>query len=102
MEKCCLLKMQHIFSRARTRLSFNIIVLECGSIGPVELQFEAEAGHEYIAKWHYSWSKSFYYFSIEDAQTGNYRSREDRNHAVNKIFAVVVFHQRTFFPSLTS
>jgi hypothetical protein len=42
-----------------------------GSIGPVELQFEAEAGHEYIAKWHYSWSKSYYYFSIEDAQTGN-------------------------------
>ena len=27
-----------------------------GSIGPVELQFTAEAGHEYIAKWHYSWS----------------------------------------------
>jgi hypothetical protein len=41
-----------------------------GSIGPVELQFTAEAGHEYIAKWHYSWSKSIYYFSIEDAQTG--------------------------------
>ncbi len=42
-----------------------------GSIGPVELQFEAESGHEYIAKWHYSWSKSIYYFSVEDAQTGN-------------------------------
>jgi hypothetical protein len=42
-----------------------------GSIGPAELQFEAEAGHEYIAKWHYSWSKSIYSFSIEDAQTGN-------------------------------
>jgi hypothetical protein len=42
-----------------------------GSIGPVELQFEAEAGHEYIAKWHYSWSKSIYYFSVEDGQTGN-------------------------------
>lgn len=41
-----------------------------GSIGPVELQFEAEAGHEYIAKWHYSWSKSYYYFSVGDAQTG--------------------------------
>jgi hypothetical protein len=40
-------------------------------VGPVVLQFEAEAGHEYIAKWHYSWSKSIYYFSIEDAQTGN-------------------------------
>ena len=42
-----------------------------GSIGPVELQFTAEAGHEYIAKWHYSWSKSLYSFSVEDAQTGN-------------------------------
>ena len=42
-----------------------------GSIGPVELQFEAEAGHEYIAKWHYSWSKSIYSFSVEDAQTGH-------------------------------
>lgn len=42
-----------------------------GSIGPVELQFEAESGHEYIAKWHYSWSKSTYYFSVEDAHTGN-------------------------------
>jgi|GEM_PF-3338823 len=41
-----------------------------GFVGPVELQFEAEAGHEYIAKWHYSWSKSYYYFSIENAQTG--------------------------------
>ena len=41
-----------------------------GFVGPVELLFEAEAGHEYIAKWHYSWSKSYYYFSIEDAQTG--------------------------------
>jgi len=41
-----------------------------GSVGPAELQFEAAAGHEYIAKWHYSWSKSYYYFSIEDAQTG--------------------------------
>ena len=40
-----------------------------GFVGPVELRFEAEAGHEYIAKWHYSWSKSYYYFSIEDAQT---------------------------------
>ena len=40
-----------------------------GFVGPVELHFEAEAGHEYIAKWHYSWSKSYYYFSIEDAQT---------------------------------
>lgn len=42
-----------------------------GFVGPAELQFKAEAGHEYIAKWHYSWSKSYYYFSIEDAQTGN-------------------------------
>jgi len=42
-----------------------------GSIGPVELQFTAEAGHEYIAKWHYSWSKSYYYFSVEDTLTGN-------------------------------
>jgi hypothetical protein len=25
---------------------------------PVELHFEAEAGHKYITKWHYSWSKS--------------------------------------------
>jgi len=41
-----------------------------GSIGPVELQFEAEAGHEYIAQWHWSWSKSYYSFSIKDAQTG--------------------------------
>ena len=41
-----------------------------GSVGPVELQFEAEAGHEYRAKWHYSWSKSIYYFSIEDEKTG--------------------------------
>jgi hypothetical protein len=41
-----------------------------GSVGPVELQFEAEAGHDYIAKWHYSWSKSYYYFTIDDAQTG--------------------------------
>jgi hypothetical protein len=41
-----------------------------GSIGPGELQFEAEAGHDYIAKWHYSWSKSYYYFSIEDGETG--------------------------------
>jgi len=40
-----------------------------GFVGPAELQFEAEAGHEYIAKWHYSWSKSYYYFSIEDVQT---------------------------------
>jgi len=40
-----------------------------GFVGPAELQFEAEAGHDYIAKWHYSWSKSYYYFSIEDAQT---------------------------------
>ena len=40
-------------------------------VGPVELQFEAEAGHEYIAKWHYSWSNSIYSFSIEDAQTGS-------------------------------
>ena len=40
-----------------------------GFVGPVELHFEAEAGHEYIVKWHYSWSKSYYYFSIEDAQT---------------------------------
>lgn len=42
-----------------------------GSIGPVELQFTAESGHEYIAKWHWSWSKSYYFFSVEDAQTGN-------------------------------
>ena len=40
-----------------------------GFVGPAELQFEAEAGHEYIAKWHYSWSKSYYYFSIEDTKT---------------------------------
>ena len=40
-------------------------------VGPVELQFAAEAGHEYLAKWHYSWSKSIYSFSIEDAQTGS-------------------------------
>jgi hypothetical protein len=40
-------------------------------VGPVDLQFTAEAGHEYIAKWHYSWSKSYYYFSIEDAENGN-------------------------------
>jgi hypothetical protein len=42
-----------------------------GSVGPVELQFEAAAGKEYRAKWHYSWSESYYYFSIEDAETGN-------------------------------
>jgi len=40
-----------------------------GFVGPAELKFEAEAGHEYIAKWHYSWSKSYYYFSIEDTKT---------------------------------
>jgi len=40
-----------------------------GFVGPAELQFEAEAGHDYIAKWHYSWSKSYYYFSIEDTKT---------------------------------
>ena len=42
-----------------------------GSIGPVELQFRAEAGHDYIANWHYSWTKSIYSFSINDEQTGN-------------------------------
>ena len=41
-----------------------------GSIGPVELEFTAEAGGKYTAKWHYSWSKSIYYFSIVDAKTG--------------------------------
>jgi len=25
-----------------------------GFVGPIKLQFEAEAGYEYIAKWHYS------------------------------------------------
>lgn len=40
------------------------------AVGPVELRFKAEAGHEYTAKWHYSWSQSYYYFSIEDAQSG--------------------------------
>jgi hypothetical protein len=39
-------------------------------VGPVELQFEAEAGHEYVADWHWSWSKLHYFFSIEDSQTG--------------------------------
>jgi hypothetical protein len=42
-----------------------------GPVGPVELEFEAAAGKEYRAKWHYSWSESYYYFSIEDAETGN-------------------------------
>lgn len=42
-----------------------------GPVGPVELQFEAAAGKRYRAKWHYSWSESYYYFTIEDAETGN-------------------------------
>lgn len=42
-----------------------------GPVGPVELELEAAPGKEYRARWHYSWSKSYYYFTIEDAETGN-------------------------------
>lgn len=40
-----------------------------GPVGPIELKFEAAPGKEYRAKWHYSWSESYYYFTIEDAET---------------------------------